>query len=363
MKRFFFIALMALGAWTTATASGNTLERVIHYPSVDQDNQAILLSGKLSVPQDQPAKGIILLPHFTIGSNREAPSNRLTKDAKMLKDEYVLIMPDYLGYGISRDRVHPYLDGELTARNTVDMYLYTRSVLDSLALGLPTDSIYIVGYSQGGATALWTLRLIEEQYARQIHVKRCFVGSAPCDVASIYDAAVLHNRTSVPALIPLLTYGTSEAYRLNLQMEQIHTPAAIRAYNKYIADKEHALAAAYFGMPQRRMSHWMTAAGMDKTQPETRRLYDGLLRSSLVHIAIRGDSIDNFCPTWTPRTPMYVFHSLTDELVPVDNALHLQQCFRNVPTITWDFGRYGGHLGATRHFIPNVKKMLESGVE
>ena len=221
MKRFFFVALIVVGAWSTATASGKTMERVICYPSVDQDNRPVQLSGKLSVPQDQQPKGIILLPHFTIGSNKEAPSNRLTKDAQMLKDDYVLIMPDYLGYGISRERAHPYLHGELTARNTVDMYLYTRPILDSLALGIPTDSIYIVGYSQGGATALWTLRLIEEQYTGQIYVKHCFVGSAPCDVATTYDEAVLHNRASVPALIPLLTYGTNEAYRLNLAMEEI----------------------------------------------------------------------------------------------------------------------------------------------
>ena len=363
MKRFFFVALIVVGACSTATASGKTMERVICYPSVDQDNRPVQLSGKLSVPQNQQPKGIILLPHFTIGSNKEAPSNRLTKDAQMLKDDYVLIMPDYLGYGISRERAHPYLHGELTARNTVDMYLYTRPILDSLALGIPTDSIYIVGYSQGGATALWTLRLIEEQYTGQIYVKHCFVGSAPCDVATTYDEAVLHNRASVPALIPLLTYGTNEAYRLNLAMEEILTPAAIRAYQKYIASKEYGLVTPYFLMPQHRLSHWMTEAGMDKTRSETRRLYDGLLRSSLLHIAICGDSIDNFCPTWTPRTPMYVFHSKTDELVPVANAMHLQQCFRDVPTITCDFGQYGGHLGATRHFIPNVKKILASGVE
>ena len=358
MKRFFFIALLVVGALGIATASDKTMERVIYYPSVDQDNQAILLSGKLSVPQNQQPKGIILLPHFTIGSNKEAPSNRLTADAKMLKDDYVLIMPDYLGYGISSERVHPYLHGELTARNTVDLFLYTRPLLDSLSLGIPTDSIYIVGYSQGGATALWTLRLIEEQYADRIHVKRCFVGSAPCDVATTFDEAVLHCRANVPALVALLTYGTDAAYRLNLQMDQILKPAMIKAYNKYIADKEHGLATAYFRMPQHRLDYWMTAAGMDKKQPETQRLYQGLLRSSLLHIDISGDTSDNFCPTWTPRTPMYVFHSLTDELVPVANALHLQQCFQSVPTITWDFGRYGGHLGATRRFIPNVKKML-----
>lgn len=355
MKRFIFTALIAFGMLVSSTAA-TVQERVIHYPSVDQNGQALTLSGKLSVPE-QP-KGIILWPHFTIGSNEEAPSNRLTADAKCLKDDYVLIMPDYIGFGVSVDRVHPYLHGELTARNTVDLLLYTQPILDSMALGLPTDSIYIVGYSQGGATALWTLKLIEEEYADRIHVKRCFVGSAPCDVASTYDEAVLHSHVSVPALISMLVVGTSEAYGLHLNLEKILTPAAISKYNKYIAKKDHRLASAYFGMPNHKLNHWLTAEGMDRTQPETKRMYEGLLRSSLLHNSITGDATENFCPSWTPKTPMYVFHSTTDELVSFSNAEHLQQCFRDVKSITWDFGRYGGHIGATRCFVPNVKKIL-----
>ena len=356
MKRFIFIILTVVGVLSSSAAE-KVLERVILYPSVDQHGKALTLSGKLCVPK-RP-KGIILLTHFTIGSNEEAPSNQLTADAKCFKENYVLIMPDYLGFGVSVERVHPYLHGELTARNTVDMLLYTQSVLDSLSIGLPTDSVYIVGYSQGGATALWTLKLIEEEFAERIHVKRCFVGSAPCDVATTYDEAVQSNHTSVPALIPMLVAGTSEAYDLNLKQEKLLTPAAISKYNKYIAKKDHRLVSAYFGMPNHKLSHWMTVEGMDKTQPETKRLYTGLLRSSLLHNSITGDKTDDFCPSWTPKTPMYVFHSTTDELVSFTNAKHLQQCFRDVPSITWDFGRYGGHIGATRHFVPNVKKILE----
>ena len=161
VKRIFFIGLL-LVCWTMGSAKKSVLERVVLYPSHDQYGDTLTLSGKLCVPQDRKPKGIILLPHWTISDADEAPSHKVTGEAKYFIKDYVLVMPDYIGYGVTGNRMHPYLHGELTARNTVDMMLYCRQILDSMALGIPTDSIFIVGYSQGGATALWTLKLIEE---------------------------------------------------------------------------------------------------------------------------------------------------------------------------------------------------------
>ena len=153
VKRIFFIVLL-LVCWTIGSAKERVLERVVLYPSRDQYGDTLTLSGKLCVPQDRKPKGIILLPHWTICDAEEAPSRKVTGEAKYFIKDYVLVMPDYIGYGVSGERMHPYLHGELTARNTVDMLLHCQPILDSMALEIATDSIFIVGYSQGGATAL-----------------------------------------------------------------------------------------------------------------------------------------------------------------------------------------------------------------
>lgn len=356
MNRSILIVLCFLSCLSLA-AKPNVYEQAVLYPSVDQHGNPLELSGSISVPQGKTPKGVILLPHYTICSNAEAPSNTVTVEAGYFNEDYVLVMPDYIGYGVTADRVHPYLAGELTARNTVDMLLGVQPLLDSLAPGVSSDSIYIIGVSQGGASALWTLKLIEEEYADQIYVIKCFAGSGPYDVAVTHDEAVRRNAVGLPATIAMLVIGTDVAYDLGLNYDEFFTPAMSRAYTRYIKDKQMNLFPMYFRMPQHRLDHWFTAQGTDKSNPATQILYAGLLRSSLVHYPLEegGDSI---CPSWIPKTPMFIFHSTNDDIVTFRCAENLHRCFADVPNITWDFGKYGNHFISIRKFFSRVQKLL-----
>lgn len=270
-------------------------------------------------------------------------------------------MPDYIGYGVTEDRIHPYLHGALTAQNSVDMLLSAMPVLDSLNANIPLDSIYIVGFSQGGAAAVWILKLLEEQYSDRIHVRKCFAGSGPYDVAVTYDEAVMRNKITLPMIVPMLVLGTSEAYNLNLQPDDFLTPAMQRTYLRYIKDKNIGVIPMFFRTPNHRLSHWMTEAGMDKTTPLGSDLYQGLIRSSLVHYSICADS-DSICPIWTPKAPLYIFHSYNDDVVSFRCAEHFHRRYADLPQITWDFGSYGSHLTSLRRFLTTVRKLLSEDV-
>lgn len=355
MKRLLSILLWVAVA---LSVSARVTEHVLYYASVDQHGETLTLSGKVSVP-DEP-KGIILLPHFTIASNDEVPSTSTTGEAKFLRDGYVLIMPDYIGYGVSRERVHPYLRGDLTARNCVDMLFASWPVLDSLGVTLPKDTINIVGFSQGGAAALWTLKLIEEEYADRVYVRRCLAGSGPYDVAVTYDEAVMHNKVGLPIVIPMLVMGTSEAYDLGLRREDFFTPVMDSRYDEYVTAKEHKIPYLFFHMPSHKVSYWLTSSGADKSQPETRKMYEGLLRSSLVHYPIDTCAVGQeiICHDWRPRAEVYVFHSYDDRIVTFHCAEHLRRCWQDLPNVTYDFGHYGNHMRSMITFFPKVKKKL-----
>jgi len=318
---------------------------------VDRNGQPITLSGLLSVP-DKPAKGVILVPHFTITSRHESPSAKITGDAEPFQDDYIILAPDYLGYGVTADSIHPYLYGSLTARHCVDMLLHADHALDSMGATKPLDSIYIVGYSQGAATALWTLKLIEEKNTNRFHVIRCFAGDGPYDVAATYDEAVAHNKVSLPLVIPMLVIGSDAAYDLNFDLNDYFTPRLQKTYARYIRDKEYRVFSLFFRMPYHRLSHWLTPEAMDKTHPIGQRLYQALQRSSLVR--------DDYCPDWTPAAPLFIFHSTNDDVVTIQCAYHLQHCYPDLPNVTYDFGRYGSHLLAAKRFFSTVKSQLRT---
>lgn len=348
MRRFLVLGFLLLTLSLGLMAE--VRQEVLIYPSTDQHGDSIMLSGMVTIPTDKPAKGILLIPHYTILSNNEAPSNQLLYDAKFYKEDYVLLMPDYIGYGITADRPHPYLAGELTAINGIDMVLAAQTMLDTMQLDIPLDSIYIAGYSQGGFSALWTLRVIEESYADRIHVKACFAGAGPYDVAVTYDETLATKRVPMAALIPLMVIGTDVAYDLHIDRSEIFTPATEKLYQRYIENKQFSVMQVYFKSLNHNLKRWLKPAGMDKTHPQTMRLYEGFQRSSIV-----GDSI---CPSWTPKAPLYVFHSTQDETVTIRCAEHLQRCYPDLPNVTYDFGPYGKHIQASRIFHTRVSEML-----
>lgn len=358
MKRYLFIAFLVCAGVVSAAA--RSVEQVVYYRSVGANGDSLVLSGKVFAPKNKQPKGVILLPHYTIAANKEVPSQGTPQEAKTFRDEYVLVMPDYIGYGATVDMFPPYLDGALAAQNCVDMYWASRNAIDSLCPGAFTDSIYIVGFSQGAATALWTLKLLEEQYADRIHVKACVAGSGPYDVAAMYDVAVAENKVGLPLAVPLLVMGTSAAYDLHLQPEDFFTPVLQKVYERYIVPKEQGLLSLYCRMSSHRLDRWMSAAGRDKSQPETMRMYEGLLRSSLVHYPLdKAMQEAVICPSWRPRTQVYIFHSTTDDVVTFQCAEHLRQCWSEIPNVTYDFGNYGGHLPSMFKFLRKAEKGLK----
>lgn len=322
---------------------------------MDQNGDSLTLSGKVTVPR-QPAKGVILLPHYTIAAESEAPSNAEKGEQEQLREEYVLIIPDYIGFGASQDRVHPYLRGDVTARNCVDMLLASgkwKVVGGKMKEDIRIDTIRIVGFSQGGATALWCLKLIEEEYSDRIYVKGCYAGSGPHDVAATYDEAIRTNKVGLPMVIPMLVMGTSEAYGLDLDGNKFFTPQLNDKYDEFITSKKYSVPQLFFRTLNHDVSHWLTPYGMDKTEPDTKLLYEHLQRSSLVT-----ESGEIHCPEWQPKAPVYIFHSREDDIVTFLCAEHLQQCWQNVQNVTFDFGDYGNHMDSYNAFFPRVKERL-----
>lgn len=351
-----FILLLA-----TSLSYARTCERVMYYPSVDQHGDSLILSGRISLPTNKRPKGIILLFHYTIAANSEVPSTSRIYESHFFRDDYVLIMPDYLGYGLTRDLTPPYLCGDLEAHNGVDMLIASLPLLDSLQTDVARDSLYLIGFSQGAAAALWALRYIEQNYAYRFHLKRCFAGSGPYDVAATYDDAVANNKTGFPMTIPTLVIGTSVAYDLNLSRDYFFTPEMNARYDDYIAAKKYKIIPIYFKMHDKKVSRWLSKEGMNKTLPETRRMYDGFMRSSIVHYPIDNSPVgrDTIVNDWIPSTPLYIFHSTTDDLVPFCNAAHIRRYLADYPDVIYDFDDYGTHVHSLNTFFSRVRKLLK----
>jgi dienelactone hydrolase len=97
---------------------------------------------------------------------------------------YVVIIPDYLGFGASKNMAHPYLHKESTVRTVMDMLRSVAEFDEEVAKDITiTTDCYIMGYSQGGWATMALLYALENDYPSEFTVKAASCGAGPYDLA------------------------------------------------------------------------------------------------------------------------------------------------------------------------------------
>ena len=314
------------------------------YESIDVDGNPITLSGKVLLPADGKIKRCILVSHFTIGSNIEAPSNSFPLEGVLVKLGYALIVPDYIGYGVTVDKVHPYLVMELTARNVLDMYKAVVPFLKEAGCQPQHDDIYLMGYSQGGATTMAVQHLIEH-HDEDVKIRRVFAGGGPYDVKATYDRFVETNVASYPCAVPIMMQGMVVGNKLNLDMSELMAPHIYENLDEWVNSKRYTAKQLNELMGSRVTSDLLTAKGMDRTSKEVSELYKAMTNNSILSYS------------WTPEAPVYIMHSIDDESVPYDNAARAKTKWKGA-NIQYNMGYYGSHQVTCLRFIFAVQNLL-----
>ena len=314
------------------------------YESIDVDGNPITLSGKVLLPADGKIKRCILVSHFTIGSNLEAPSNTFPLEGVLVKLGYALIVPDYIGYGVTVDKVHPYLVMELTARNVLDMYKAVVPFLEKAGHQPQYDDIYLMGYSQGGATTMAVQHLIEH-HDEEVKIRRVFAGGGPYDVKTTYDRFVETNVASYPCAVPIMMQGMVVGNKLNLDMSELMAPHIYKNLDAWVNSKRYTAKQLNELIGSRVTSDLLTNKGMDRTSDEVSELYKAMTNNSILSYS------------WVPEAPVFIMHSIDDESVPYDNAVRAKIKWKGA-NIQYNLGYYGGHQTTCLRFIFAVQNLL-----
>jgi len=307
-----------------------------------------VLSGKVIMPADGKFKRYILVSHYTIGSNAEAPSNCFSLEGIFAKLGYCVIIPDYLGYGITADQVHPYMMMESTACHVISMFTSVRNLMESMNIKPQYDDIYLLGYSQGGATSMAVERMIEMYLQDDIKVRRVFAGGGPYDVKATYNRFVETNEASYPVAVPLVIQGmiTGDT-SLHINLKDILQPRIYDNIDEWVNSKKYSTAKVNKLINTRKTDEILTPLGMDRTSEAVCNLYKSLSRNSLVNY------------DWSPQVPVYMMHSIDDETVPFDaNATPAMNKWSDA-NIQYNFGHYGGHVMTCVRFIFTVRGILK----
>ena len=321
------------------------------YTSYDLRYQPTRLSGKVMLPKGKKPKRLILVSHYTIGSNSEAPSNCFSLEGVLVKLGYGLIIPDYLGYGVTVSQLHPYLVMDLTARNVVDMYLAVRPWLEAVGMSPEEDDIYLMGYSQGGATTMAVEHLIETEYSDpsdsiQVKIHRVFAGGGPYDVKATYERFVTTDTASYPVAVPLVLQGMIKGNDLTIETRDLMQTWLYEKMNDWVNSKRYTTAQINKMIGTRVTHELLTEDGMDQTSEKVAELYKAMTANSIISY------------NWQPEASVYILHSMDDETVPYTNATQAKAKW-SYANITYNFGHYGGHVKTCLRFIYSVQTLLK----
>ena len=151
----------------------------ITYRTADTDGKEVVASGAVFIPDAKSAFPILNYNHGTYFPSKEdaAPSYMGYSYEVMLGKlfscaGYLVVMPDYIGYGSTKTEVHPYGAYHEIAGSVIDMLRAVKEFCDKNNIVLSGKNFYS-GWSEGAAVALATVQMLEKKSGRVYAHRRC----------------------------------------------------------------------------------------------------------------------------------------------------------------------------------------------
>ncbi len=150
----------------------------VTYEAVDPSGNTKILSGLIGYPnlpdnEKEKPLTIVSVQHGTLFSESEAPSFNTFKDAGTLRDAltlippahengYIIVVPDYFGYGSDEKDIHYYEVRPSLAEAARKLIEAIPSFTKDKSLHTDTSRLFLFGYSEGGFATMSTLKSFSE---------------------------------------------------------------------------------------------------------------------------------------------------------------------------------------------------------
>lgn len=189
----------------------------IVYRTKNTDGTDIEASGALIIPiVNGEAIPMISQQHGTIRTDAQAPSNYQSSSEAFsiasifASNGFIITCPDYIGYGVSKNIVHPYEHRESLAQASLDMIRASSEFLANEKINW-NKKLMITGYSQGGFATMSLQKKIEEQFPTEFNL-----------VASSCGAGAYNKTLFMKDLFNNTTHGIAEYNQLYVWVTQTY---------------------------------------------------------------------------------------------------------------------------------------------
>jgi pimeloyl-ACP methyl ester carboxylesterase len=299
-----------------------TVYKIVYKTSVN--NQEINASGLVCVPETPGDYPVLSFQNGTNTLFANAPSQNPTdRSYKMIELiaslGYIVVIPDYPGFGASASIPHPYLVKEPTVRSLVDNLYAVKELAASELPGINLiNEYYLLGYSQGGWATLALHRALEADYSADFELIGSACGAGPYNIYSLLEGMINVSTYPMPAYLGYIVNAYSSYDQF--------TNTANDIFNEPYASRISTL---YTGMlTSSEINNQLTTSIPDLINPDFLAGFGSDIEYSSVRDALNSNSI----PAWHCYKHLLLLHGANDNYVNPSSTENMYSAMINAGT-------------------------------
>ena len=137
---------------------------------------------------------------------------------------FVVVMPDYLGFGSSSTMYHPYLHKESTVGSVTDLFRAVREMVEESYSFTLTKETYLMGYSQGGWATMALKKHIEQNLSSEFELKATSCGAGPYNLAEVAGVILSAKTYEMPYFLAYIMNSYIQSGEITLTYADIFNP-------------------------------------------------------------------------------------------------------------------------------------------
>jgi len=281
----------------------------VNYYTTDGTGTQTVASGAIIIPQGGSNLPLVSIQHGTqtkdnlVASVSPLNSTEGIIGLIMASMGYLVVVPDYLGFGVS-NVMHPYIHAESLIPSVIDLMRAGRTYSSQHQITLD-GKVFLTGYSEGGYETLVTQRKIELEYSQEFNLTAVAPMAGPYDLYGMMQALFQTGQYNHNAYVAYILTAYNSIYGWNRLNDFFNAPFSSTVQSLFDGSK--------------------TFGEVVIQLPST---FSELMDSNFVNNVRNGNESvfvtalqENTLLDWMPQAPINFFHGDADDISPYQNAL------------------------------------------